>query len=174
MADLAALMRSTIKVPTTFGEFVMKTYNDIPNLYQVVYIACDTCRDVSIKSPERRLRGESNKLTIKGGKVRIPPDFQNFLCHVGYKERLFELLEEIWIMNRHMLVDRVVYIARGSICTRITNVDYGEVEDLKTDHEEADTKIAYLIHHVINTNTDAAEIIVRSCSGDIDIPVIPL
>ena len=29
-----------------------------------------------------------------------------------------------------------------------------DVEDLATDHEEADTKIAYLIQHAANTNHD--------------------
>lgn len=45
---------------------------------------------------------------------------------------------------------------------------------LETDHEEADTKIAYLIEHFRNnhgTENDSL-CMVRSNSGDIDIPVI--
>ena len=43
---------------------------------------------------------------------------------------------------------------------------------MKTDHEEADTKIAHLIQHAISGGTAISEICVRSSSGDIDIPVI--
>ena len=45
------------------------------------------------------------------------------------------------------------------------------IPELDTNHEEADTKIAYLIVHAIN-NYSGAQIVVRSRSGDVDIPVI--
>ena len=36
------------------------------------------------------------------------------------KERLFELLEEMWIQQQKQLGDRTVYLARKDICTRIS------------------------------------------------------
>ena len=59
--DLAAQLRSTTKVPDTFEELAVKILNDIPRAYETVYIGCDTYRGVSIKAPERSLRGESQK-----------------------------------------------------------------------------------------------------------------
>ena len=48
------------------------------------------------------------------------------------------------------------------------------IEDL-ANHEEADTKIAYLIQHAANTNHDKDIVcVVRLNSGDIDIPIILL
>ena len=57
---------------------------------------------------------------------------------------------------------------------KITEEGAMDVEELRTDHEEADTKIAYLIQHAIDTHENIDDICVRSSSGDIDIPVILL
>ena len=85
--DLTPLIRSTVKVPATFEELAMNIYNDIPRCYENAYVACDTYRAISIKSPGRPLRGESNKFIIHSSKVNIPPDFQKFLCNGDNKER---------------------------------------------------------------------------------------
>ena len=54
--------------------------------------------------------------------------------------------------------------------TRTATVD---VDDSATDHEEADTKIAYRIQHAASTNHDKDIVyVVRSNSGDIDTPII--
>ena len=54
---------------------------------------------------------------------------------------------------------------------KITGECATQIPDLVTNHEEADTKIAYLIQHAMSAYQNI-EIIVRSCSGDVDIPVI--
>ena len=105
--------------------------------------------------------------------MRIPQDFQKFLNNGQNKERLFELIENYWIENKENLWNREVFFARGADCKRIIrNQDVIEVAELKTDHEEADTKIAYLIQHAIDHQDNINEVCVRSPSGDIDIPVI--
>ena len=106
--------------------------------------------------------------------MRIPPHFQDFLHNDDNKEMLFELLEETWIQQQKQLGDRTVYLARKYICTRISRESVCLVDVLRTDHEEADTKIAYLIKHAIDNNNDIRGCVARSCSGDIDIPVILL
>ena len=46
---------------------------------------------------------------------------------------------------------------------------------LRTNHEEADTKICYRLHHAVRRNNNGETVcIVRSSSSDIDIPVILL
>ena len=84
---------------------------------------------------------------------------------------LFELLEETWIQQQKQLGDRTVYLARKDICIRISSESVCLVDVLQTDHEEADTKIAYLIKHAIGNNNGIRGCVVRSCS---DIPVILL
>ena len=51
--DLAAQIRSIVIIPKTFEELALKIYKDIPQEYDVIYIACDTYSNVSIKSLER-------------------------------------------------------------------------------------------------------------------------
>ena len=46
---------------------------------------------------------------------------------------------------------------------------------LQTNHEEADTKICYLLHHALRLNNGEETVcVVRSSSGDVDIPIILL
>ena len=172
--DLAALLRSTVKIPNTFEDLAMQILNGIPMLFSTIYVACDTYRSVSIKSSERKSRGDGEKLLIRSAKVRIPQDFQKFLSNGANKERLFELIENSWVENREKLSYRVVFFARSDKCRKVTEDGASELEELRTDHEEADTKIAYLIQHAADTHDNIGEICVRSSSGDIDIPVILL
>ena len=57
-------------------------------------------------------------------------------------------------------------------CRRITIEGVEEIESLKTNHEEADTKIAYLTKHALDHTHELDHVCVRSSSGDIDITVI--
>ena len=46
---------------------------------------------------------------------------------------------------------------------------------LNTNHEKTDTKICHLLHHALQMNNGQETVcIVRSCSGDVYIPVILL
>ena len=49
--------------------------------------------------------------------------------------------------NGGPLGERVEYFARGGKCKKISDSGSVDVEELETDHEEANTKIAYLIQH---------------------------
>ena len=174
--DLAAVLQSTTKVPNTVEDLamqiLMQILRQVPQTYDIVYIACNTYRDESIKSEERKGRGESDRLLMKSTKVRIPSDFQKFLCNGDNKERLFELIESVWVDQKVLIGDRIVYFARGESCLKITSERSEDIPELETNHEEADTKIAYLVQHAIQNNDQISEVIVRSSSGDIDIPVI--
>ena len=58
---------------------------------------------------------------------------------------------------------------------RLTSQRVETIEELRTNHEEADTKICYLLHHAVqSTNNEETVCVVCSSSGDIDIPVILL
>ena len=114
-------------------------------------------------------------MVIRSPEMRTPADLKKFLNNGDNKERLFEIMEEVWIQNKHLFGERIVYFARGSKCTMITQNGSTNISDLETDHEEADTKIAYLIQHAVRDNEGQRMVCtVRSSSGDIDIPVILL
>ena len=173
--DIAAIIRSLVKVPNTFKDVALRLLSDIPMRYNIVYVACDTYKDLSIKNSERHLRGDGDKFVIRSANVRVPANFKKFLGNGDNKERLFEIIEEVWVQNRNQLGQHVVYFARGNACLKITEHGSSRVEELGTDHEEADTKIAYLIQHAVrNSDGQSIACVVRSSSSDVDIPIILL
>ena len=172
--DLAAIIRSTIPVPDTFRELALKILKEISPSYHSIYIACDTYRPDSLKNSERVLRGEGERFVIKNADVRIPANFKKFLGNGDNKERLFELIEEVWIENKDKVANRVVYFGRGNRCTKIECSSVSLEPGLSTNHEEADTKVAYMILHARENTEEGTAYVVRSPSADIDIPVIIL
>ena len=175
VVDLVAIIRSTVRIPDTFRELAMKLLNEIPRQYNRVYIACDTYSDGSIKNAERALRGEGDHFFIKTPDIKIPPNFVAFLSNGQNKERLFELVEEVWVGNSNVLGDREIYFSRKDGCIKINRFGVSTIDDLRSNHEEADTKVCFLLHHALQQNEGRETIcILRSCSGDIDIPVILL
>ena len=88
---------------------------------------------------------------------------------------MLELIEDVWKGEAAALGNRVVYWTRQCTCMRLTSQRVETIEELQTNHEEADTKICYLLHHAIQSNSNKETVCVaRSSSGDIDIPVILL
>ena len=77
--------------------------------------------------------------------------------------------------NKEVVSDRTIYLARGNICIKLTRNRHGIITELATYHEQANTKIDYLIEHFVeHKNKDRVGIAVRSSSGDTDIPIILL
>ena len=76
----------------------------------------------------------------------------------------------------YVLGERVVFFPRKDACTRIEASGSTVIEELSTNHDEADTKIVYLLKHAIDNaaNVNRAVFIVRSSSGDVDVPIILL
>ena len=101
--------------------------------------------------------------------MRLPPDFPKFLSNGENKERMFELFEDVWIALND---DREIYVARKDKCKKIQSGNVTNLDHLQTNHEEADTKFVYLVEYAQSDRDTVC--IVRSSSGDIDIPVIIL
>ena len=129
----------------------------------------------SMKSSEHEIRGQAETFVIRSPDIRIPPDFKNFLDNGSNKERFLKLIEDVWKREAAALGNRVVYFVRQCTCVRLTSQKVETIEELRTNHEEVDTKISYLLHHAVQTNNNEETVcVVRSSSGDIDIPVILL
>ena len=121
VVDLAAAVCSIEKVPDTFRELSTLIFTRIPVAFRVVYVACDTYQESSIKNAERQSRGDANEFVIRNADIRIPADFKWFLANGNNNERLFELVDEVLQQEiRSFHSDRIVYFARKHSCTRIT------------------------------------------------------
>ena len=58
---------------------------------------------------------------------------------------------------------------------RLTRQRVETIGESRANHKEADTKICYLLHHAVQSNNNEDTVcVVRSSSGDMDIPVILL
>ena len=142
--DLIATIRCIAKVPSTFRELALQLLHQIPSMYQTVYAACDTYLERSIKSSEHEIRGQAETFVIRSPDIRIPPDFENFLNNGTNKERLLELIEDVWKGEAAALGNRVVCFTRQCTCVRLTSQRVETIEELRTNHEEADTKICIM------------------------------
>ena len=85
---------------------------------------------------------------------------------------MFELIEETWVKRKDEFGERVIYFAIGQEVVKIASAQSLTLGELAIDHEEEDSKIAFLVQHAITNYADIEEVCVRSCSGDVDIPVI--
>ena len=104
--------------------------------------------------------------------MRIPSDFQKFLNNNNNKERLFEIIEETLLSHNNTSIVRKIYFARGSTC-KLLSRGYADVTST-ANHEGAGTKLICLVKHAIENeeNSEDVTFIIRSTSGDIDIPII--
>ena len=91
---------------------------------------------------------------IRSPTVRVPAEFQKFLNNGDNKERLFEIIEDVWMESIELLEDRVIYFARSNQCLKISRSESSVVEELASNHEEADTKVVYLLQHAIEMEPD--------------------
>ena len=140
-----------------------------------IYVACDSYSTSSIKGSEKDFQGNADEFVTRNADIRIPANFKNLMSNGRNKERLFELIESVWIEDANSLNNRVIYFARKETCVKISSEGVVLVQGLKTNHEEADTKICYLLHHALRMNNGQETVcIVRSSSGDVDVPIILL
>ncbi len=84
--DLAASLRSIVKLPDPFEDLALKLLNELQSQYRYIYVVCDTYAHRSMKNSERQLRGDSEEFVIRSSKVRIPSDFKSFMSNGQNKE----------------------------------------------------------------------------------------
>ena len=148
-----------------------------------VDVVFDVYRQSSIKSAERELRGESDGLTFKnlavGQKVK---QFNSFLQNGNNKTSLVKFVVEQWpkTPNRDKLNNKELYVTCGNQCYKITE-EAVEEEDLRSEQEEADTRLLLHVQHaanekryrsiiVLSEDTDV-RILCLAISFSIDVPI---
>ena len=102
--------------------------------------------------------------------MKVPHNFTSFLRNGENKEMLFNIIQRAIEEGRKDLLGKTVFFSNKSLCTKIGVDDISIVTDFTSGHEEADTKLVALASAADISTGDA--IIVRSPSGDIDIPAL--
>ena len=172
--DLIAAIRTMAELPETYYEFTWKLLGSLPKGYKRVDLVADTYRDVSIKNGERQKRGTSSRLIISSTHSKLPRNFTNFMKNGENKTRLIDLICQVITENSdqvlHLLKCNQIYFSKESHCILLDEEGPRDVEHLKSNQEEADTKV--ILHCLDALMTPESTVVLRSHSGDTDIMVL--
>jgi len=162
---------------TTFGEMAMKFFNTCTapllddNCFQV-HLVFDQYWDTSIKGGERDSRGKSNSLVIHilGPSTPTPKQWSKYISNPVNKVNLADFLtsEMCKIGNEKLPVHKKLIIGGGfkdgerAVC--ITQETCEDIEELSSDHEEADTR---MLLHAKYASTPETRIIIQSPDTDV-------
>ena len=173
--DVMAQIRSLHGKPDTFEDLAMKLINYVPKGVNEVHCVADSYLDNSIKSSERKSRGDNRAVIIKSIKSKIPSDFQSILKNNDSKTRIIDLLLDYIIKHRAKVLNNLrcmqIYFSKYNCCQSISLSSVKDVAYLSCKQEEADTRIFRHCQYILNVNKNA-QVVIRSPSGDTDIVII--
>ncbi|XP_065655139.1 uncharacterized protein LOC136081612 [Hydra vulgaris] len=167
--DGMAVLQIIKPIPENFGKFsrlifTMVMYFALRHKSNRVEFVTDRYRNISIEHAKRQRRAESGvqNVTIFGPDQKVPKQWKKFMSVGSNKEELVKFLleerksytiNEIEIFNTH---GDSTYCFRNSICT--------ELSELRSDHEEADTR---LLLHCKHVSVSYAHVILASPDTDV-------
>ena len=181
IVDGNATFHELMNVPATFGEVAERLFNSLPKSTRVDFVT-DTYMPHSIKDIERQRRAASvnvddeddpdNGLTIEGPSTKVPSNFKEFLSKSSCKTELIDFLHREWSSNKYAgkLVGRQVYFVNKENVFRLSTQDgvktiCDDIPNLKSTHEEADTRIILHAHDISNHSLGA--MVVRCSDTDV-------
>lgn len=185
LIDGMALLQALGKIPSTFGEvgnLILSNIVSMARHYKCsrVDFVTDTYPSVSIKNIERSRRASSGsqKIKIHGKEQKTPLQWKKFMSNGDNKQAFVEFLFIYWqqasFENVHVHGNLDIYVVHGSKCHKIHIYNNGrivtEVQELESDHEEADTRLLLHARHATDELYDT--VIIRS--PDTDVAVIAL
>ena len=161
-----------------FGELSQKYYNIFTaplNLRKCnnVHIVFDQYLEVSIKAGERLKRGASTALEVQiaGPSTPVPKQWGKYITNEKNKINLCDFLthsvckfgQEMLPLNKSIVIGGG--FKDGKRCVVITRGCCRDVEDLQSDHEEADTRL--LLHAKYVSEAEAGRIVIQSPDTDV-------
>ncbi|WAR13564.1 hypothetical protein MAR_027744, partial [Mya arenaria] len=132
-----------------FMKHVFKKASNIANV-KTVHIVFDRYSNISLKTQTRNGRGDSStkKALHIHGDLAIPKDWKGFLSVGKNKERLIAYYTDYIVQNSAPVLKggESLFISGGAEdkCFLLTDGSCEEIKDLRSNHEEADTRI--IIH----------------------------
>jgi hypothetical protein len=176
--DGNAVLQSCTQLPENFEDLAMQIFSSLPKC-ETVHFVTDTYKTNSIKQLERDRRGKTPTYCIAGPRTKVPRDFKSFMLNADNKTQLIRLLLSEWQTSKYarILRGRHVYFVCEEKCVSLTSyegvtVTVSPVEELHSDHEEADTRI--VLHCLYAAQTALAETRVVVRSPDTDVLVVLL
>ena len=176
VVDAMFFLHTIQNPPESYGKMASHVLQRLCDMSERTDFVCDTYKDPSLKEPERNRRGAAElTFSITGPDQKRPRDWQQALKSASFKTALFRFFAVEWSNNSYagFLVGHQVLIGLDNTCFSFTVVDghvhREEVSSLACQHEEADTRMVYHLHQIIDEHPDA-QVSVRS--NDTDVLVI--
>ena len=163
-------------IPDTFEQLIWRFLQSLLKGYHRVDIVADTYLDKSIKSAQRIKEGTSSKVLIGSVKSKVLRNINKFMLNNDNKISLIKLIFEYVInekeaVNSLLMTESIVLSGDDESYT----VSYDSViqnDDLKSNQEEADTKV--ILHAIHTIKNSSHKVVIRSPSGDTDIIILAL
>jgi hypothetical protein len=173
ITDGNALFHSVVRLPNTFGEFAKVIFQCLP-MATVVHFVTDTYKADSIKNIERARRGDAPTFQIGGSMTVMPKEFTKFLSNAANKKQLIKLILNEWKTDKYApyLVNRSIYYVIEEDCFCLQSIDGRSVSclpvnELKSSHEEADTRIVLHVIYASRHMSAEDKIVVQSPDTDV-------
>ena len=162
---------------STFGELAEKHFNLISASFSQhgctrVDVVFDQYLQKSIKARERARRGETTALEIKisGPACPVTKQWAKYIGNPQNKKNLCAFLGDTWCQMTEEQLQRGQVIVLGGCfmdgkrAVRVTNEGCENVLSLRSDHEEADTKLLLHAKHAAETHN---RIVIQSLDTDV-------
>lgn len=159
VVDAMALLQCLSRIPPRFGDLSSLVLSKLVSLAKYheatrVDFVADRYKEYSIKSTERSKRAAKGSIAVSiyGGNQPIPTKWKKFLSNGENKESLIRFIVDAWKnVKSSDLPNLTLYATRDDKCLKFhassessSNVETTIVPELKSDHEEADTRL--LLH----------------------------
>ena len=176
IVDAMAMIQTMTEIPDTFGELATQLLVKIVNTAvfsssKRVDFVCDRYPKQSIKDLERQRRAASGVQVIRiyGEQQKAPRQWKKFLSSGENKEELMKSIFITWSKADPRLLKGIkVFIAHEDTCHKLFAANgemiCHEIEELRCDHEEADTR---MITHAGHACQDHSTIVIKSPDTDV-------
>lgn len=174
-----ALLQTMKTVPNTFGELsqiILNRIVQIASKYETrrIDFVCDRNLEHSIKGTERQKRGIAGSTIVKIFRkaLKVPRQWKKFLSSGQNKEETMEFLfYDRKQLPASLFKDFEIYLYHKDKCHVFyardldSSLIFEMIDELKCDHEEADTRMAFNVHHAASSGFE--NISIRSPDTDI-------
>ena len=156
---------------STFGDIAQTLFTMILKegvCAQRIDVVFDTYTEISIKSSERRLRGEDKGPVLQSITANhLVRQWRSFLRQNDNKTNFITFLVNEWKKDqyRKRLQHRVMYVTDGDQCFEITQSGSVMTPDLSCTQEEADGRLLFHVAHAIKQGHQ--EILISSDDTDV-------
>ena len=174
--DAMAILQTLTVLPATFGELATNLLDKIVNTgvslnFSRIDFVCDRYPEKSIKNLERDKRAVdgANVIRIYSEQQRVPRQWKKFLASGENKEEIMKFIFNCWRNADPCARKGVeVFLAHEDKCHKLTellgDMSCTEIEELSSDHEEADT---CMIAHARHASLSYSNVIIKSPDTDV-------